>query len=64
MQVRLVFEDGRHEVMLRSAAQSLADRRGLEIVQVGKENISLSLICEYFSPLFQPAWLLNGQLVA
>ena len=38
MQVRLVFEDGRHEVMLRSAAQSLADRQGLEIVQVRKMN--------------------------
>ena len=34
LQVRLVFEDGRHEILLRSAVQSMADRQNLEVVMV------------------------------
>ena len=30
----MVFEDGTHEVMLRSAADSLASRQGLDLVMV------------------------------
>ena len=34
MQVRLVFEDGKHEVMLRSAAQRLAAKQGKDVIMV------------------------------
>ena len=34
MQVRLVHEDGKHEIMLRSAAQSLAARQGKDLIMV------------------------------